>query len=159
MSRARWCARRAALRAHRRAESGEQSGRGGARGPAMRLASAALFPPCDAEGCAGHVLVRDHQANFSFPPGRQAEMRPAIAGLRAGRPEFSLETTILNGFAWLFPARLETSLCPRYAGRSRDYGSRPWHAPEGSIRTVKCNVSMPPAAMRGCASSSFLRCR
>jgi len=34
-------------------------------------------------------------------------------------PVFSLETSILDGFTWLFPARLETSLCPRYAGRSK----------------------------------------
>jgi hypothetical protein len=37
----------------------------------------------------------------------------------ANGPVFSPQATDLDGFTWLFPARLETSLCPRYAGRSK----------------------------------------
>jgi len=37
----------------------------------------------------------------------------------AQRLAFSLIASVLDGFTWLFPARLETSLCPRYAGRSK----------------------------------------
>ncbi len=63
--------------------------------------------------------------------------------------------TVLPGF---FRPRLETSLGPRYAGRSRDSGSRLWHAPEGTIRPVKCKVTLPLAAMPGRASFSSSRC-
>src|SRR3954451_7358995 len=54
------------------------------------------------------------------PSGQQADSAVFRLPTPRAAAVFSLRTTVLDGFAWLFPARLETSLGPRYAGRSRD---------------------------------------